>query len=380
MAGIKNRFFFFGNVRDCIIDWNIGISHCHLATACITTNNNISYITTEWTQFKDRIIYIYIITYKVLAWLIIMGSVFDDWVYRHFFTITLDYDSWHIEFLPNDVCLTNLYEESLPVVCISVWSLVSRIESESHVTTDSQSASLSWNKAPIWVLRPDCYYCQTVAGLLMCDSVSDEKTGLSFTIAAGPRQRSHFRVRFPVGLVNRFYTLRFETSLFVATCSRWFVARGFFYPEDEGYTFLRNVYSHKIYTAPHPRKRHSSILTLFAHLHLGLPNGIFLLVNLLPCLINYSVWRNESIAPGMFNLSIKRRWASRFVQFSHEEGTFGILWKEKFLCPDSVWALRRRETRMRFSLTNMMRPLELCPHEEYDTVHKCGGEIRLVTG
>jgi hypothetical protein len=25
------------------------------------------------------------------------------------------------------------------------------------------------------------------------------------------------------------------------TCSRWFLARGFFYPEDGGDTFLRNV-------------------------------------------------------------------------------------------------------------------------------------------
>jgi hypothetical protein len=29
----------------------------------------------------------------------------------------------------------------------------------SYVTTDGQSASLSWNKAPIWGLRPDFYYC-----------------------------------------------------------------------------------------------------------------------------------------------------------------------------------------------------------------------------
>jgi hypothetical protein len=29
--------------------------------------------------------------------------------------------------------------------------------SESYVTSDSQSASLSWNKAPIWGLRPDIY-------------------------------------------------------------------------------------------------------------------------------------------------------------------------------------------------------------------------------
>jgi hypothetical protein len=33
---------------------------------------------------------------------------------------------------------------------------------ESYVTTDGESASLSWNKAPIWGLRPDFYYYQTV--------------------------------------------------------------------------------------------------------------------------------------------------------------------------------------------------------------------------
>jgi hypothetical protein len=43
-----------------------------------------------------------------------------------------------------------------------------------------------------------------------------------------------------------------------ATCSRWFLARRFFYPEDGGDTFLRNEGSHKIYTAPHPRRWHSS--------------------------------------------------------------------------------------------------------------------------
>jgi hypothetical protein len=40
-------------------------------------------------------------------------------------------------------------------------------ESESYVTTDGQSASLFWYKAPIRGLRADLYYCQTVAGLLM---------------------------------------------------------------------------------------------------------------------------------------------------------------------------------------------------------------------
>jgi hypothetical protein len=66
--------------------------------------------------------------------------------------------------------------------------------------TDGQSASLSWSKAPIWHLRPDFYYCQTVAGLSTWSAPSDERTGLSFTIPAGPRQCSLFRVRVPLDL------------------------------------------------------------------------------------------------------------------------------------------------------------------------------------
>jgi hypothetical protein len=37
----------------------------------------------------------------------------------------------------------------------------------------------------------------TVASLLMWGALSDKRTGLSFTIAADPRQRSHYRVRVP---------------------------------------------------------------------------------------------------------------------------------------------------------------------------------------
>jgi hypothetical protein len=52
-----------------------------------------------------------------------------------------------------------------------------------------------------------------------------------------------------------------ETSVHTqsaATCSRWFLARVFFYPEDGGDTFLQNVGSYKIYTAPLPRRPYSS--------------------------------------------------------------------------------------------------------------------------
>jgi hypothetical protein len=82
---------------------------------------------------------------------------------------------------------------------------------ESSATKDGQSASLSWNKAPIWGLRLDFYYCQTVAGLLVWGALSDKRTGLSFTTAAGLRQRTHSRVRVPWGS-RPYSTLRFETS------------------------------------------------------------------------------------------------------------------------------------------------------------------------
>jgi hypothetical protein len=46
-------------------------------------------------------------------------------------------------------------------------------QSQSYITTDGQPASLSWNKAPIWGLRPDFDYCLTVAGLLIWGALSD---------------------------------------------------------------------------------------------------------------------------------------------------------------------------------------------------------------
>jgi hypothetical protein len=52
----------------------------------------------------------------------------------------------------------------------------------SYITTDGQSASVSWCQVPIWGLWPDFYYCQIIAGLLMWGALSDERTGLSFTL------------------------------------------------------------------------------------------------------------------------------------------------------------------------------------------------------
>jgi hypothetical protein len=80
---------------------------------------------------------------------------------------------------------------------VPLWSLSLSL----NVTTDGQSASLSWNKAPIWGLRPDFYYCQTFAGLLMWGALSDERTGLAVIIGSESR-----------GTRDLFYCLKFETS------------------------------------------------------------------------------------------------------------------------------------------------------------------------
>jgi hypothetical protein len=88
-------------------------------------------------------------------------------------------------------------EESRSLWTPTIYSFTCLPESGSYITIDGQSASLSWSKAPIWGLRPDFYYCRTATGLLMWGALSDERTGLSFRIAASLLQRSHFRIRVP---------------------------------------------------------------------------------------------------------------------------------------------------------------------------------------
>jgi hypothetical protein len=74
---------------------------------------------------------------------------------------------------------------------------ISSFQSQSYIRTAGQSASLSWCQTLVWGPRSDIYYCQTPAGLLMWVALFNERTGLSFTIAIDPRQRSHSRVRVP---------------------------------------------------------------------------------------------------------------------------------------------------------------------------------------
>jgi hypothetical protein len=88
-------------------------------------------------------------------------------------------------------------------------------ESESYITTDGQSASLPWNKAPIWGLRPEFY---TVRHMRVCwrGALSLMRGGvcrlqLLLTIASAVILGSESR-----GASTIFYCLRFETSLSVS--------------------------------------------------------------------------------------------------------------------------------------------------------------------
>jgi hypothetical protein len=81
----------------------------------------------NWTR---RIHAVNTVTYTGQAWLITTGSGSDYLVYWHFFTISVDCNSPHIELLLNDVCLANAVRRisncclNLGLVSISsLWTL-----------------------------------------------------------------------------------------------------------------------------------------------------------------------------------------------------------------------------------------------------------------
>jgi hypothetical protein len=76
--------------------------------------------------------------------------------------------------------------------------------SESYVTIDDQSACLFWNKALIWRLRPDFYYCQTVAGLLIGRLLWREDGSVVYNCCWSSPAQS-FSCPSPMGLMAIFY-------------------------------------------------------------------------------------------------------------------------------------------------------------------------------
>jgi hypothetical protein len=72
-----------------------------------------------------------------------------------------------------------------------------RVQSQSYFTIGSLPPyRSSWRQAP-WGSWPVIFFNWTLAVIVLCNILSEEKICLQFTIAADPRQRSHFQVRVP---------------------------------------------------------------------------------------------------------------------------------------------------------------------------------------
>jgi hypothetical protein len=83
------------------------------------------------------------------------------------------------------------------------WTINSKSKSKSHYDWRSVNPQVLVS-SPIWGSWPDIYYSSTLTVLFFWGVLSDERTGLSFVYAVGPRQRSIARSRVPWDLWSYF--------------------------------------------------------------------------------------------------------------------------------------------------------------------------------
>jgi hypothetical protein len=82
---------------------------------------------------------------------------------------------------------------------------------------------------------------------------------------------------------------RIASNFRVENSVSWFLARRIFYPEGEGDTFPRNVFSHNIYTAPHSRRRHFSYSVLVRNLGFRYSSSLVSYEKMVMCSILWSI-------------------------------------------------------------------------------------------
>jgi hypothetical protein len=88
----------------------------------------------------------------------------------------------HLERVIENYSLCTIYKSFVSLGFAKQIILHFLCQSQSYVTNDDQLANLSWCQGPIWGSRPNFYFCQTVSGLLIWSSLSDDRTGLSFRL------------------------------------------------------------------------------------------------------------------------------------------------------------------------------------------------------
>jgi hypothetical protein len=149
----------------------------------------------------------YIVTHPGFSWIIrrvldLMIEFIGPW--RNWLQQFINHYLTHSHLLPTG--------HSTETILISNWTELN-CQFKVKVTlrlTVSQEVLVS---SPIWGSWPDISYFWQLRSFLW-GALSDERKGLSFVYAAGPRQHSLSRVGASWDI---FYFLRFETSLFVAS-------------------------------------------------------------------------------------------------------------------------------------------------------------------
>jgi hypothetical protein len=126
-------------------------------------------------------------------WLIITGSGSDYWIYWHLLKsllVTINYSS--VANLPTSQITRTRSILLLVLRCTSY--IQSQNQSQSYFTTGCLPSS---RQAPC-DSRPGILFSNwTLAVIVLIKHPPGERMGLSFTIAAGPHQRSHSQIRFP---------------------------------------------------------------------------------------------------------------------------------------------------------------------------------------
>jgi hypothetical protein len=150
-----------------------------------------------------------------------MDSGFDDWVYWHLFTITIYYNSSHIELILNDVCLTNFYEESLTA------------SNQIRVRVMLRPRSVGQS-----VLVSSTHLGLTTRFLLLSDSCGfvtvgrplGRENGSAVYNCCWSSPAQSFLGPSPAGLVTIIYCLKFETP------PTWRVRSPYLYPPGTGWS------------------------------------------------------------------------------------------------------------------------------------------------
>jgi hypothetical protein len=183
-----------------------------LSLSCLLCPSSSSYLSTSFLIFNDNCVFetlreLYIFTYNGLAWLITVGSRFDDWIYwTSVLQLHLIITSHTlISLITTSVgeishCYLNLEESLVFEIWFSGSLLRVRVRVRVRVTLrlTFYLQSVRLGDKPLDTHDQNFYFpTEHLRLYFLCNILSEERMGLSFAIAPNTRQRSHSQVRVP---------------------------------------------------------------------------------------------------------------------------------------------------------------------------------------